>query len=273
MSGIAPRRRKPALSAKSADRHALYERSVQSTEPEITFITRIFRREHGRLPLTLREDFCGSAILCADWVKSHAERRAIGVDLDGPTLAYARRVHIAPLGEAARRVRLFQRNVLARAPAETEVVVAFNFSYCVLKRRVELLEYFRNVHRGLARGGAFLLDIYGGPDAQNELIEKKAVGGFTYVWEQAPLDALTNHAVRYIHFHFKDGSEIRRAFTYDWRIWSLAELREALAEAGFSRVDVYWEGADAKGGGNGIFRRVAKAENEQSWIAYVVAWR
>jgi hypothetical protein len=30
-----------------------------------------------------------------------------------------------------------------------------------------------------------------------------------------------------------------RAFVYEWRLWSLVELREAMLEAGFSRVEVF----------------------------------
>jgi hypothetical protein len=163
--------------------------------------------------------------------------------------------------------------VLELPATEVDVAVALNFSYCVLKERAELRRYFERVRAALASPGAFVLDVYGGPDAQTELTEKKAIGGFTYVWEQRPYDAVSGCAVRDIHFRFKDGTELRRAFTYDWRIWSLPEVRDALAEAGFSRVDVYWEGADAKGRGNGVFRRVRAAENEQAWIAYVAAWR
>ncbi len=265
--------RKPKLTAATADRFALYEKSVQATEPEIHFLERIFKRRHGRVPRALREDFCGTAALCADWVSGHPERTAIGIDLDGPTLDYATRQHVAPLGEAALRVRLLQRNVIAPAPARVDVTVAFNFSYCVFKERAELVRYFASARRGLLPGGAFVLDIYGGPDAQTELSEKKFIDGFTYVWDQEPLDAVSNHAWRHIHFRFPDGSELRRAFSYDWRIWSLPELRDALAEVGFGAIDVYWEGADAKGEGNGIFRRVQRAENEQAWIAYIVAWR
>jgi hypothetical protein len=104
-------------------------------------------------------------------------------------------------------------------------------------------------------------------------VESKRVKGATYVWDQRPYDAVSGEAMRYIHFRFDDNTELKRAFAYDWRIWSLPELRDLLGEAGFSRVDVYWEGSDTKGRGNGIFRKVRTAKNEQAWIAYVVAWR
>ena len=51
------------------------------------------------------------------------------------------------------------------------------------------------------------------------------------------------------------------------------ESRDVLLEAGFARVDVYWEGVDRNGEGNGIYRKVTRAENDTSWVAYVVGFR
>lgn len=268
-----PRARPQMLTARTADRLDLYERSVQAPDAEVEFIDRVFTKAHDRPALTLREDFCGTGFLCAEWVKSRRERRAVGLDLHAPTLAYGREHHVAPLGEAGSRVELRRQDVLAGTRERFDVVVAFNFSYCVFKQRAVLARYLARAKASLAPGGVFMLDIYGGPDAQTELVEAKRMRGFTYVWDQRPYDALSAEAVRYIHFRFRDGSEMRRAFTYDWRIWSLPELRDLLHEAGFSRVEVYWEGSDAKGRGNGVFRKVARAQNEQAWIAYVLAWR
>ena len=45
-----------------------------------------------------------------------------------------------------------------------------------------------------------------------------------------------------------------------------------MLEAGFSRVDVYWEGATDEGEGDGDFVLTDTAEEEQSWIAYVGGW-
>ena len=265
-------RSKKPLTAAGSDKHDLYERSVQDTATDIRFIVQTFRKERGREPLSLREDFCGTAKLCADWVRRRPQRRACGLDLHLPTLDYGRRRHLAPLGQQAERVQLLCRDVLDGARNKVDVAVAFNFSYSVFKKREELLRYFRRVRGGLNPDGVFLLDLYGGPDAQIEVVEPQRMDGFTYVWDQRPLDAVSNECIRYIHFRFPDGSELKRAFRYDWRLWSLPELRELLFEAGFPRVDVYWEGAAEDGSGNGIFRKVKRVDNEQSWIAYVAGW-
>ena len=90
-----------------------------------------------------------------------------------------------------------------------------------------------------------------------EMQEKRPInnGRFTYVWDQHSYDPITGSAVCKIHFHFPDGSKIRDAFTYHWRLWTLPELRELLAEAGFARSTVYWEGTDEETGeGDGDFQ-------------------
>ena len=60
----------PKLTAATADPLHLYEQSVQDTEITINLIDRIYRGRNGRLAMSLREDFCGTAQLCADWVLS-----------------------------------------------------------------------------------------------------------------------------------------------------------------------------------------------------------
>ncbi len=264
---------KKGLTASTADKFALYERSVQAPDNEVAFLDRVFRKTRGRRPLALREDFCGTGALCAAWAKSHLERTAIGLDLDGKTLAYGQSHHVSALGPASHRVELCRRDVLTAGPEKVEIIAAFNFSYCVFKERAELLRYFRRAHAALVDDGVFVLDVYGGLDCQSELIERKRLPGFTYVWEQGPTDAIKGEAMRYIHFEFRDGSTLHRAFTYDWRIWSLPELCDALADAGFTRVEVYWESSDKRGRGDGKFKKRDAAVNEQAWIAYILAWR
>ena len=99
----------------------------------------------------------------------------------------------------------------------------------------------------------------------------------TYVWDQAKFNPITHDFLCYIHFEFPDGSRLKRAYTYDWRLWTLPELREVLSEAGFSRVHVFWERFedDPEGGeeqiSTGEYRETLKANNQQAWVAYIVA--
>jgi len=75
----------------------------------------------------------------------------------------------------------------------------------------------------------------------------------------------------HIHFRFEDKSWLRKAFTYDWRMWTLPELQELMTEAGFSNVQVYWEGTDEDTGeGNGDYYPTNIGDDDPSWIVYIV---
>lgn len=263
-----------ALTAKRADRHRLYEESVQNPEEEIRFIRRIYKTAYGRVPTLIREDFCGTAAVSCEWVRKDPKNRAIGVDLDDAVLEWGRKQNVSALGDDAVRVALYRRNVLDPPDDERpHVVTAMNFSYFVFKSRSLLLEYFRKAHESLHHRGMLLLDIYGGPEAMVLQEEETEYEDFSYVWDQDHYDPVTGDYRCYIHFRFPDGTEIHRAFEYDWRLWGLPEVQDLLREAGFRDVSVYWEGTDEEGEGNGIFTPVKTGENDAAWVAYVVALR
>ena len=258
--------------AQRADKHRLYEASVQEVDPDISLLSRIFRGEYGRPPRLLREDFCGTAALACRWVEKNGANRAWGVDLDPDPLDWGRKHNVAKLRPAqAARLTLIQGNVLDVDHGKVDVTVAFNFSYFIFKKREELLRYFRQVRTTLGNQGLFVLDAYGGADAQRTSLEERDIDGFTYVWDQHVYDPINSQVVNHIHFEFEDGSRLQRAFTYDWRLWTLPEIRELLAEAGFSRSHVYWEGTDAETQeGNSVFTRRRKAPDDPAWVSYIV---
>jgi SAM-dependent methyltransferase len=270
------RAKKPTL-AETSDRHALYERAVQCAEAEVSFVNRVYTRLRGRPPRRLREDFCGTAAVCCEWVRKNPRNSAVGLDLDQPTLDWGREHNLAKLSPAqAARVELLRRDVLAPGDAiGMDAILAMNFSYWIFKERETLRRYFASVRRSLASKGIFCLDIYGGWEILKEQKDRRQIGtkrsGFLYVWDQALTDPISHETLCHIHFRLRDGSWMRKAFTYDWRAWTIPEVRELLAEAGFKRSTVYWEGDDDDGGGNGIFRPVKRAENCPSFIAYIVA--
>ncbi len=268
-----PRTKRSRLTARTADRHALYEQAVQDTELDVRLIDRVYRREHGRPARDLREDFCGTAALCASWVKRGPDRTALGVDLDAGTLEWGLAHNIRPLGPAAERVTLVQKNVLDVTRPKVDLVVAFNFSYCVLLDRRTLVEYLRQVRRSLRPGGCFVLDNHSGGDTLSVSTDERDCDDFTYVWEQCPVNGVDNVGRRKIHFHFPDGSTLRNAFTYDWRVWSLAEVRDAAVDAGFHRFDVYADYFNGDGEPTTPIRKVRRYEHEQSWTPYLVCWR
>jgi len=87
-------------------------------------------------------------------------------------------------------------------------------------------------------------DAYGGYEAFKE---RTPYRGYTYVWHQPAYEPISGDTLCHIDFKFEDGSRLPRAFSYDWRLWTLPELREILGEAGFRRSTVYWEGSDRRG--------------------------
>lgn len=269
------KRRTLALTAKTADKRRLYEIAVQSPDIEIDFIEKHFKRITGRRALRAREDFCFGAAIACEFASRRAGNTAVGLDLDPAALAWARDGHVGKLPPGTRdRVTLLRRNVADPGPGADrgfDIVIAFNFSYFVFKTREALGAYFKSVYRSLKPDGVFFLDIYGGYEAFTAEEERRRCKGFTYVWEQADYEPISGEYLCKIHFEFKDGSKIRPAFVYDWRLWTLPEVRELLAEAGFKRSTIYWEGSDKKGGGNGAFRPATRGEDCASFVAYISA--
>lgn len=268
----------PASLAAAADPLRLYELAVQCPAAEVDFLDRRFRLLRGRSARSLCEDFCGTAAVCCEWVGRRKSNRAIGLDSDPAVLHWAQCHNLAvlPAGQA-RRVCLRCADVRAALPgvAPVDIVAAMNFSYWSIKERAALLRYFQRVYARLRPDGVFFLDAYGGYDAGRRLRERRAVAdgasGFTYIWEQADYDPISAALCCHIHFAFPDGSCLAQAFTYDWRLWTLAELRELLAEAGFERVLCYWQGWDANGEPDGRFEPAQQAEPDAGWICYLSA--
>ncbi len=279
-------RSKPRL-ASIADRHDLYQHAVQAVDAEIDFVDDTYRKLRGRRASLLREDFCGTANTSCEWVRRRRSNVAFGVDLDQPTLDWGRARNLSRLKPGARgRVHLLNSNVLTvRTPAPghqgVDIVLAMNFSYFIFKERATLRRYFRRVRAGLRAGGLFMLDAYGGADAFREFTERRPIkqgprdiGSFTYCWEQEKYDPITGHTLCHISFKLRDGSRLRRAFTYDWRLWTLPEITEVLREVGFKRPTVYWEGTDPRTNeGNSVFTPAEHGEADLGWVVYIVAER
>lgn len=264
--------RRSRLTAKSADKYALYQEAVQSADSDVAFHRRVYRALRGREPLHFREDFCGTGLLSATWIAQSKRHTAEGFDIDPDPVAWGLAHNFDPLGADAARYRVHLKDVRAKSDSPPDVRVAQNFSYYCLTSRRELLEYFRAARADLGKDGVFVLDLYGGSEATDVVEESLRCPGFHYVWEQASFHPGTGEYLCHIHFRFPDGTEMRRAFTYRWRMWYLTELRDALEDAGFSRVINYFEGTDKDGtSGNGIFRPGRRGENCPSWIAYLVA--
>ena len=217
----------------------------------------------GALPLSLY-DAC-----VEDWnLEDYRGLPAvIGVDFSHEVLAWGREHVLAPEPQHVRdRVTLVLANVLDVVAPKVDVVGAFNFSYLIFKQRAQLIAYFKSAYESLNRDGLFYCDLFGGTDAIVPIVEpRRCRTGFTYVWEHESYNPITNEILCHIHFKFRDGSEWKKAFTYDWRLWTIPEVRECLLEAGFKDTQVWWDPVDETD-----YRLTEKEGNQLGWLVYIV---
>ncbi|GMV27671.1 MAG: hypothetical protein AMXMBFR58_37020 [Phycisphaerae bacterium] len=238
------------------DRFDCYELCVQSPRHLSAFL-------HALHPgaVTLHEDFCGTAALSRRWIedgeRAGESRRALATDLDAATLEKAR--VLAQSSGSADRIEFRLADVLekgdaGRAPDAADLIFVGNFSIGYIHDRAALVSYLAGCADRLRRGnhgfggGWFICDTYGGASAFK-------LGGFErrhpsrgrefirYHWSHDAADPLTGIVENSISFRVElDGEiidELPRAFTYRWRLWSIAELREAMKDAGFVSTAVY----------------------------------
>lgn len=259
--------------ADQADRHILYERAVQCVESEIDMVDETFLNLRGRQARTLREDFCGTANTSCEWIRRRADNLAWGVDLDEEVLGWGKEHNLGSLTEEAMdRIQLLHADVLNVDTPAMDVVLAMNFSYWIFRTREALRGYFSRIRECLVDDGVLFLDFYGGYEAMREMEEETDHDDFIYVWDQNRYNPITGEMNCQIHFKFPDGSQMKQAFTYDWRLWTLPEIRELLEEAGFSQVLVHWEGTDEKTQeGDGVFTATEIGEADAAFICYLSA--
>ena len=264
--------------ADCADKFSLYQQSVQTPDHEVEFFEQAYRDSFDRKPLTLREDFCGTFAVCCEWAKSSKKRTAIGVDLCGETLQWGRENNLAKLSKTQQhRVKLIQDDVRMKSDTGFDVLAAQNFSFWIFKTRPEVVEYFQVAHSNLNDEGVMVMDMMGGGECYEEsLVDKRTIkkgkNGFKYHWTQESFNPITGDASFHISFKFPDGSKLKKAFEYHWRFWTIPEVREMLAEAGFRESHVYWEIEDEDDPDvDGTWERRESASSDPSWICYIVA--
>lgn len=260
-----------------------YELCVQSPRHVSAFLHAL----HGQAPLVLREDFCGSGAASLRWIRDglargDADVRAIGVDLDEAALVRAReRAERQGVGHALRLVRADCVGAPDREPCD--VVWVGNFSIGYLHTRADLMRYLRASRERLGLGGGgfgggvLALDTYGGAGAfKLGGLERTHPGRghemIRYSWRHEQADALTGMVTNSISFRVEIAGEVvaeyPRAFVYRWRLWSIAELREAMVEAGFASTEVYTDVRVAPGDAP----VAARAEDlGEDWIVVVAA--
>lgn len=254
------------------DKYDFYRKAVQSPDDDVIFLRDAYRELKKKDAKILREDFCGTFLLSTEWVKLSPKHKAIGLDLDPEPLEYGKNHYLEKLtAHQQKRIQLYEMDVLKSSLPAADLVIAMNFSYFIFKTRIMLKSYFSNVLKSLNKDGLFIIDLFGGSLCLDENEEETKHKGFSYYWDQVSFDPVTNRALFHIHFKPKGMKKQERVFTYDWRMWSIPELRDILDEVGFKKTHVYWEGTTKKGGGDGNFTRTEKGEACQAWIAYISA--
>ena len=254
-------------------KYRLYEKAVQNHEADIEFLNKEYKRLFDKAPLSLREDFGGTAAMACDWVKQGRDHVAWGIDLDTEPIKYGMENHYSKLDKSEKeRMRYIEGNVLSDYEFKADIIVAFNFSYFIFKKRKQLVDYFKKVREGLNKDGVFFVDIFGGNECRQELVEETDHGKFSYFWDCDSFNPLTEEVQYYIHFKtHKDGKKYKRAFSYDWRMWSVGEIKDIMEDAGFSKTITYWEGTEDDGTGDGNFYPSTEEENCESWVTYIAA--
>jgi SAM-dependent methyltransferase len=253
------------------NKYELYLDSVQSPDVDVVFYRKVYRELRHREPHLFREDFCGTFALCKEWVKLNPRNVAYGLDLDPEPLEYGKTHHQSSLTEQQKkRLHPIEGDVVKTKVPAVDLVAAVNFSYFIFKKRQELKSYFSNVLKGLKPRGLFIVDVFGGSECCDENEEKTSYRKFNYFWHQQGFDPVWNGAKFSIHFQLKGQKKIEDVFTYDWRMWSIPEIREIMMESGFKKTHVYWEGTTSRGKGDGVFTRTEKGEECEAWVAYVV---
>jgi len=258
------------------DKYRHYENSVQTPEEHVRIFDRIFLDARGRQALSLREDFCGTFLISCEWVKSHPARTSIGVDLDPEPIGYGFKNGYRALKPSERkRIRIVREDVMVPKKPRVDLVGAGNFSFFIFKTRDDLRRYFKAVLSSLNREGVFVLEMAGGPGfivsgREQRTYRVPGLGKFTYYWDQKSFDPVAQHGFYAIHFKDRYGKMHRDCFTYDWRVWTIPEIREVMIEAGFADSRVYWEDPGPDGEGTDEYVLTGKGDNAHAWIAFVV---
>ncbi|KAI8806772.1 hypothetical protein BJ742DRAFT_815243 [Cladochytrium replicatum] len=284
--------------AETVDRHEVYHKAVQLPEEDVRNLQTFYKRAHEevsrmgrrrvkksggeddddlgeRVQATLlREDFCGTAIVCREWSKLSPENIAYGVDLDAAVLDYADKVTRGTKGGTeSERVKLYWGDVLVDqhkpvAPSDqnvrivedddtptadkrgslgalpkVDIIAGLNYGVCYFGDRTTLVKYLRASRSRLRDGGVLVVDVFGGGNVtsgKGRIVERR-FEDFTYYFEQRGYDVYTNCCEIHLHFRFpKDGSWLRSVFRYTFRAYTIPEIREAMIEAGFSETMVWW---------------------------------
>jgi len=214
----------------------LYTLAFQDPAKDMSVLAEKFKDRFGHEAVILREDFCGSFANCLEWIRVRSQNVAIGIDIDPELAEFADSKCLSLEEHENSRFSYIAGDVLEANLPKAHIVAALNSSFCVFKRRQQFMDYLQKCFESFEAAGMIALETYCGPDSQNIGFDEIAIDDHTAIWEQAEFDPVTNYCRNYIHFRLEDGSRIKKAFEYDWRLWSPAECIDLLEEVGFKDI-------------------------------------
>lgn len=275
------RRATPAASEVAPTRWRLYEHCVQNIPMTLRMVEAMHATGSRAAPRTLHEDFSGSAAFAHAWCQSNPKRSALAIDMDPEAHAD---------GTPHPRLKRFTADLsrlprITPAPSKADAIYAGNFATCELHTRDALVAYLTRARQRLAPGGVFVCDLYAGPGAWRtgstrvihpplpELPKYRVA----YTWHQREADLISGLVANAIDFELLNSRgvavhELVNAFDYHWRLWSISEMRDAMAHAGFGEVDVYPDSPDAiDADGVAYLAPMDFLETKSSAVVYVCA--
>ncbi|RKP17308.1 hypothetical protein ROZALSC1DRAFT_30867 [Rozella allomycis CSF55] len=257
-----------SLSAK-ANKHDCYEKSVQSVKQEVQTLFNLYKTYFpNRVPYILREDFCGTALLCREWHDFNVQNTALGVDIDDSVLKYCAERY--PEKIESGRLTLYNQNVLDRNESipKADILSALNYSLCYWRTKGQLTEYLKVCHDNLKIHGVAVFDLFGGYNVyKGGDLTCREFDEFLYVFEKRKYNFMIDRIECHMHFRFPD-------------VWGIPDIYESLKEAGFKRISTWVSTSKMNEDGELIsatpYEQITSDEeslklNSTNWNVYIVA--
>ncbi|GHT67509.1 SAM-dependent methyltransferase [Spirochaetia bacterium] len=130
-----------------------------------------------------------------------------------------------------------------RRPEFFDAAVNLYISFGYFADPLDDKRFIQNAYDSLKRGGTLIIDTLGKEIAVRDFVESEwfEKAGFFVLTEYEAIDSWSSLKNRWIII--KDGKQIERTFTQ--RLYSAAELRSLLFEAGFAEVEIYGDWHEA----------------------------
>jgi hypothetical protein len=223
--------------ADSKSKFEFYQNSVQNAKKEAEFFKKEYRMIFNKVPTSFREDFCGTAKLSCEWVKSNVMNTAVGIDFDEETLIWARENNISNLNSGSDRIELINMNVLTEYNPDRkfDIICSLNYSHFLLNKRTDLLKYFINVRKNIKKG-LFIIDLYGGAHIYSDHKYQHQKSSDFYEFSGKQVNILNNTSLCSLNYKVSK-KKFTPLFSFKFRIYSIIELLELLEESGFSKVE------------------------------------